>query len=261
MTAALGHGASVRGLRQYPSDRIHHLIPDADLSIMAVKMSERSFVECLLKKGDAMDAPRLRGTLRDRRQRRIDRRRREIIDATVRIIAEQGYANTTTKAIADAADIAEGTLYNYFESKRDILLGILQQFQQEADELLDEIESLEWAADPVAIVEWGLNLLLTRLPFTRVLFAESWTDDDLLREYAIERVMVVYRRVKSFLVGKMKSGAFRSVDPDLATKMVLGLCLAPVLPVMRGVAEPPSSEELHAMAAAAVDLMMHGLEA
>jgi len=82
-----------------------------------------------------------------------------------------------------------------------------------------------------------------------------------LREYATERVMVVYQRVKSFLMGQMKSGAFRSVDPDLATKMVLGVCLAPVLPAMRGVAEPPSSDELHAMAVAAVDLMMHGLEA
>lgn len=208
-----------------------------------------------------MDNPRRRGTLRDRRQRRIDRRRREIIDAAVRIIAELGYANTTTKEIADAADIAEGTLYNYFESKRDILLGILQRFQQEADELLDEIEYLEGAADPVAIVEWALNLLLTRLPFTRVLLAESWTDDELLRGYATERVTGVYQRVKSFIVGQMKSGDFRNVDPDLATKMVLGVCVAPVLPVMRGVAEPPSPEELHAIAVAAVDLMMHGLEA
>jgi len=228
---------------------------------MTEKMSERSFIEHPLRKGDAMDDPRNTDTLRNRRQRRIDRRRREIIDAAVQIIAEQGYANTTTKAIADAADMAEGTLYNYFRSKRDILLGILQQLQQEADELLDEVESSEGAADPVVIVEWALALLLTRLPFTRVLLAESWRDDDLLREYATGRVMVVYRKVKSFLLGQMKSGAFRSVDPDLATKMVLGVCLAPVLPAMRGVVEPPSSEELHAMAVAAVDLMMHGLEA
>jgi len=228
---------------------------------MTQKMSDRSFSEYLLIEGDAMDDPRLKGPLRDRRERRIDRRRREIIDAAVKIIAEQGYANATTKAIADAADMAEGTLYNYFESKRDILLGILRQFQQEADELLDEIEGLKGAADPVAIVEWALNLLLTRLPFTRVLLAESWTDDELLRGHAIERVTGVYQRVKSFIVGQMKSGAFRTVDPDLATKMVLGVCLAPVLPAMRGVVEPPSSEELHAMAVAAVDLMMHGLEA
>jgi len=228
---------------------------------MAVNMSGCSFCEQPLRKGDTMDNSRLRGPLRDRRQRRIDRRRREIIDAAVRIIAELGYANTTTKAIADAADIAEGTLYNYFESKRDILLGILQRFQQEADELLDDIESLEGAADPVAIVEWALNLLLTRLPFTRVLLAESWTDDELLRGYATERVTGVYQRVKSFIVGRMKSDDFRNVDPDLATKMVLGVCVAPVLPVMRGVAEPPSPEELHAIAVAAVDLMMHGLEA
>lgn len=181
--------------------------------------------------------------------------------AAAKIIAEQGYAKTSTKAIADAADIAEGTLYNYFKNKRDILLAILQQHQQEVDELLDEVENLEVTPDPVATVEWVLNLLLARLSFSRVLLAESWTDDHLLREYATERVMVIYQRVKSFIVGKMKSGTFRNVDPDLATKMVLGVCLAPVLPVMRGVAEPPSPEGLHTMAVAVVDLMLHGLEA
>lgn len=208
-----------------------------------------------------MNNARLAGAHKTRRQRRIDRRRREIVDAAIRIIAEQGYANTTTKAIADAADMAEGTLYNYFPSKRDLLVAILQQYQLEVDELLDEVAHLDGAADLVSVVEWAFGLLLARLPFTRVLLVESWADDDLLRDYASERVMVVYGRVKAFVVAQMQSGTFRSVDPDLATKMVLGVCLVSLMPVLRGVAEKPTSDELHAMAVSAVDLMLHGLGA
>jgi AcrR family transcriptional regulator len=207
-----------------------------------------------------MDNPQHKGSLKSRRQRRIARRRGEIIDAAAKIISEQGYANTTTKAIADAADIAEGTLYLYFKNKRAILHGILHQLQQEVDTLLDEVEHMELSSDIVTVVEWVLNLLLVRVPFLRVLLAESWTDDVLLREHVTERITVIHQRVKAFIVGRIKSGTFRNVDPDLATKMVLGICLTPVLPVMRGVAKPPTPDELKAMATDAVDLMLHGLE-
>ncbi|MBN1247686.1 MAG: TetR/AcrR family transcriptional regulator [Anaerolineae bacterium] len=195
-----------------------------------------------------------------RRQRRIARRRREIMDAAARVFAEQGYPNTTTRAIAEAADMAEGTLYNYFGSKRDILLAIFQQLQSEADALLDTIARPEDNEDLVTIVERGFDLVLTRLPFVRILWAEVWTDDEVLREFGIARVTTLYSRIRAFIVARMASGHFRTVDPDLATKMALGLFLAPLLPVMRGTVTPPPPEELRAMAQAAVDLVLRGLE-
>jgi AcrR family transcriptional regulator len=199
-------------------------------------------------------------TVLTRRQRRIARRRQEIMDAAAEVFSEEGYPNATTRAIAEAADMAEGTLYNYFESKRDILLGIFQQLQAEADLLLDSIERPEGKDDLVTIVERGFDLVLTRLPFARILWAEAWTDDEVLREFGVHRVMTLYSRIKAFIVSRMASGQFRRVDPELATKMALGLFLAPLLPVMRGTAPAPTPEERHGMAKAAVDLMLHGLE-
>lgn len=198
--------------------------------------------------------------LKNRRQRRIQRRRAEIMDAAASIIAEQGYANTRTKAIAEAADMAEGTLYNYFKNKRDILMAILNQHQTEIDTLLDEVENIHGPIDAVSTVEWVFKLFLTRLNFLRVLLAESWTDDALMREHVTQRVTTIYQRVKSFVEAQMRAGTFRKVDPDLATQMVLGMCLAPVIPIIRGVIPPPSDIAIHTMAVNVVDLLLHGLE-
>lgn len=195
-----------------------------------------------------------------RRQRRIHRRQQQIMDAAAVIFGEQGYAHTTTKAIAEAADMAEGTLYNYFKSKRDILLAILHNLQQEVDKLLDDVESPHGMNDPVATVEWVLQLLVVRIPLSRILLAESWADDAILQEHAKQRIASIFQRVKNFITGQINQGTFRRVDPELATKMVLGVCLAPLVPVIRGEAAPPTPAELHAMAVAAVDLMLHGLE-
>lgn len=64
----------------------------------------------------------------DRKTRRIERVRGEIMDAAILIIAEKGFKNATTKEIAAKADMAEGTLYNYFQNKDDILMQIAERY-------------------------------------------------------------------------------------------------------------------------------------
>ena len=62
-----------------------------------------------------------------RRERRIERQRKIIMDAAAELFAQKGYMATTTKDIADAVDIGESTLYGYFSSKKEVLQAILSQ--------------------------------------------------------------------------------------------------------------------------------------
>jgi AcrR family transcriptional regulator len=47
--------------------------------------------------------------------------RRRIITATMRCVAEVGYAQTTIREIARGADMTSGTLYHYFPNKSELL--------------------------------------------------------------------------------------------------------------------------------------------
>lgn len=64
----------------------------------------------------------------DRRAKRIERVRNQIMDAAILTISAKGFASATTKEIAATADIAEGTLYNYFKNKDDILMSITERY-------------------------------------------------------------------------------------------------------------------------------------
>ena len=55
----------------------------------------------------------------------IDARRKQILDAAIALTAEQGFARTTIKQIARRAGVADGTIYNYFKNKEDILLAVV----------------------------------------------------------------------------------------------------------------------------------------
>ncbi|WP_240839452.1 TetR/AcrR family transcriptional regulator [Acidaminobacter sp. JC074] len=63
----------------------------------------------------------------DRKAKRIERMRGMIMDAAIQVVSEKGFKHTTTKEIAQVADMAEGTLYNYFKNKDDILMSIAER--------------------------------------------------------------------------------------------------------------------------------------
>ena len=55
-----------------------------------------------------------------------------IRDAAIRVFARKGYHATRAEEIAEEAGIAVGTIYNYFESKAQILLSIFEwEFEEE----------------------------------------------------------------------------------------------------------------------------------
>lgn len=195
----------------------------------------------------------------ERRQRRIARRRSEILAAAARVLADKGYANTTTKEIADAADIAEGTLYNYFGGKREILLAIAHEGQAPIEALLQDVHKLQGRDDIIALVESGLDVFMSQLPFTRTLLLEAWFDDVILQDFVLNRFQRVGQLVGAYIATRVGEGGFRPVDPSLTTRMVLGMFMGVILPVLRGVAPPPSPEERHTLAQAIVDLLLDGI--
>ncbi len=64
-------------------------------------------------------------------------KRKIIKDAALQLFAHQGYASTSISQIAQKADISKGLMYNYFESKEELLKTIVNDLINEAIEYLD----------------------------------------------------------------------------------------------------------------------------
>lgn len=65
-----------------------------------------------------------------------------------RLFTAKGYEETTMEDIAEAAEVSKATLYNYFSSKENLLLGIAEAALDEIRQLIDtdlreEPDSLE----------------------------------------------------------------------------------------------------------------------
>ncbi len=60
-------------------------------------------------------------------QKRSLEKYEKIIDAGFKLFNERGYYNITTVDIAKKADVATGSLYSYFEDKKDIYIQVLKR--------------------------------------------------------------------------------------------------------------------------------------
>jgi AcrR family transcriptional regulator len=198
---------------------------------------------------------------RDRQQRRFERRRQEILAAAARVFAEKGYANSTTKEIADSADIAEGTLYNYFSGKRDILIAVADETQTPMQTAVQQAGALENRAAMISMFEKAFDISEARLPFVRTLLTEAWIDDGILQEFLAVRLRRIAQSVQVFIAERVASGAFRPIDPAIGARVAIGMFAGLIAPSLRGLEPLPSQDRRHALAEAIVDILLDGVRA
>jgi len=71
----------------------------------------------------------------------------QIIDAAVKVIARHGYHNAQVAKIAKEAQVADGTIYLYFENKEDVLISLFQNkmghFIEQVKKEIDQVNTAE----------------------------------------------------------------------------------------------------------------------
>jgi AcrR family transcriptional regulator len=196
-----------------------------------------------------------------RRNRRIQRQRRAIMDAAADLFARSGYQGTSIKDIAAAVDLGESTLYGYFPGKQEILMAILNQQVELVDSLLAHLKELKDRPSFVNLIDVIMEKITSNLVYNRVLFAEAWINDEVLRVFVITRWQPVMEILQDFISEKTSAGVFRPIDPQLAARMIIATFIGALLPVLRGIQSPPSPRQRYSLSESIVDLLFQGLAA
>src|SRR6266550_5641819 len=70
------------------------------------------------------------------RERKKARTRQVIADAAARLFAERGYERVAVSDVARAAEVSEQTVYNYFQTKEQLVTDLDQPIQDELCRLI-----------------------------------------------------------------------------------------------------------------------------
>lgn len=106
--------------------------------------------------------------------------RKQILAAAWQLFAEQGYAQTSTRQIAMAAQVATGTVFSHFPTKLDLLKEGLQEKLDETLACAAHTDKLENPKDRLQHYATHLyRFYLNQTEFSRELFREliwQWHD-------------------------------------------------------------------------------------
>ena len=100
-------------------------------------------------------------------------RQAEIVDAALKLIAEQGIQHLTIKNLSTAIGVTEAALYRHFPGKTEIIQAMVSRFEEDVDDI-GELRG--WTAVEAALVR-RTELVLAKPDLARVLFAEELFKD------------------------------------------------------------------------------------
>lgn len=153
-------------------------------------------------------------------------RREQIMETAVKLFARQGFERTTTREIAAEAGISEGTIYRYFESKRDILFGFLETVAVESlDTLISSLAGSDETQAINAFFENRLEIGAHRRDLMKVVIGEALFNQEFAGEFYSRMVVPVTAVLEKFLADKIAAGRFRQMDTTVAARTLIGYFL------------------------------------
>jgi AcrR family transcriptional regulator len=194
-----------------------------------------------------------------RRQRRINNRRNQILDAAARLFAERGFHRATTRDIAEAADVSEGTLYNYFESKDAFLLAIMARLSQ-AQHLQSELaQSLPYDARDflVSVMQFRKEFVEENNAMLQSVLSEILVDPELRQRYYQELLLPGMQEIEVHLRQRSEQGQISQLDSEAMARILTGLMVG--LFVLQVLDDPLVTDQWERLSISFASVLFDGL--
>lgn len=161
------------------------------------------------------------------RVNRLLNRKDVILKAAIKVFARHGFARSRTAEIAREASVAEGTIYNYFKSKDDLILTI---FEQTWRDLLQSLrDRLEPMGDPIqklgVVLETVLDLFEADPMLAEVFLVELRQSGKCFSYQPMSVILEFLDLLESVLKEGIDRGMIRA---DIDTKIARGLLFGAV---------------------------------
>ncbi|NEU72999.1 TetR/AcrR family transcriptional regulator [Hassallia byssoidea VB512170] len=186
--------------------------------------------------------------------------RTRILSAALRLFASQGFDGTTTRDLAQAAGVAEGTLFRHFPNKKAILIEVATNGWVEilTDLLteLSEMGSYKAVAQVMRRRMWNMH---KNVDLMRVCFMEAQFHPDLRDRIQLEVIDKMSSVAEAFFQTAMDRGIYRQTNAKLVAKVFLGMFAVAGFSNNTLMQPDASPEEMKEMAEGLADIFLNGV--
>jgi AcrR family transcriptional regulator len=164
----------------------------------------------------------------EERDQVLSETRQLLLKAAAEEFAREGYAGANVNRISRAAGFAKGTIYNYFDSKKSLMLAIIDET---ARAHLDFIAgSVRQESDPgrrlACFFETGFAFVTEHLAPARVMVNTIYGPDAEFKEHMYAAYQPLFQLVgREIVAAGIVQGSFRAVDPESTALLLMTIYL------------------------------------
>lgn len=197
----------------------------------------------------------------------MTKRQWQILEAAMKIFSEKGFQGSRTSEIAKEAEVAEGTIFRYYKTKKDLLIGLLiplitKFFKplaiKSAEAIIENKKNKPIDELMEDLLLDRLNLIHSNFSLIKTIFMEAAYQPELLKTIQKNLGPIVIPFINNFMEQNIENENFRDKDPILITRTMMSLLLGYI--VLSNVfpdyfSSENDAEEIKQM----VDIFLHGV--
>ena len=147
-----------------------------------------------------------------------------ILVAAEKIFADRGFGKAKISDIARAADVSEGTVYEYFENKEDLLLSIpLKRFDYFIDEFAETIQVTGAVKKLKSFINYHSSLFLTEPEFLQTFLLQIQLNTKFYTSKAFRSFRAYFRIIEDIIAeGQVEGSIRKDVSARVFRNMLLG---------------------------------------
>lgn len=192
---------------------------------------------------------------------RLPEKRARILDAALKVFAEQGFYNARVSEVARAAGVADGTIYLYFSNKDDLLISL---FEERMEEIIARLREDLTATGGDALcrlrrmIERHLSMAVEHPLLAEFITVELRQSAKFVREYENPRFQEYLTVLRDLVEEGQREGLIRpGLDSRLIVRAVFG-ALDEVLLTLT-LASSTRSIDFREVAETVSDLLFYGM--
>lgn len=195
-----------------------------------------------------------------RAQNAREARRKQIMDAALRVFATKGYHGTSVSDLVDAAGVARGTFYLYFESKSAIFHELVDELITTLRAKIRGVDTGPGAAPIPAQLHATLGRVLTALQENRDLCRIIFREAVGLDEDVDAKLKNFYEGLRGYIQSALDRGQEMGFIRDLDTAVAATCALGSVKEVVsRHLIRSDDGADLEVVAVGVLDFSLRGV--
>lgn len=154
--------------------------------------------------------------------------RRRLLAAAAVEFAGEGYVGANINRISIAAGYAKGTIYNYFPSKRELMLALIEESAAaHFDFIRGQVLEKEAPDNRLArFFEAGFNWVSHNLAQGKAMVNTLYGPDEQFKLSMYKAYLPMFQFVSSGIIGPgVAQGVFRDVDPEATAALLMNIYL------------------------------------